>query len=174
MYLCHLKILDARLKDNEFFRVAARLLILSWSSSQSNKITELWPLWISDEALYKKGKWFIKKKHYKYIYWAYNWLGIQRFKAPYALDFPRSEKIWNFTYKNIQYKTKNKIKYEEISYEVIIQVYSGIFRILCNLNIFRTVAYSEPWYIQNICTLKIWGIVRTLSNIYDKMSCKNS
>ena len=62
----------------------------------------------------------------------------------------------------------------------IIQVYSGIFRTLCYLNIFyncgisRTLiyskpeAYSEPRSIQNAGTLKIWGMFRTLSHIYDE------
>ena len=34
--------------------------------------------------------------------------------------------------------------------------YSGILRTLCNPSIFRTLAYSEPWHIQNR------GIFRTL------------
>ena len=29
------------------------------------------------------------------------------------------------------------------------QAYSGIFRIMCNPGVFRTVVYPEPWYIQN-------------------------
>ena len=35
------------------------------------------------------------------------------------------------------------------TYPGIIQAYSGIFRTLCNLGIFRTLVYSKPWHIQN-------------------------
>ena len=71
------------------------------------------------------------------------------------------------------------------------QAYLRIFRTLCSLGIFRTVAYPQPWYIQNqkdiqnpdiFATLvysepryiqqagifEIWGIFRTLSNIYNE------
>ena len=71
------------------------------------------------------------------------------------------------------------------TYPGIIQAYPGIFRTLCypdifklwyiqNPNIFRTPAYSEPWYIwrppyiHNAGIFKIWGIFRYLPRIYDE------
>ena len=60
------------------------------------------------------------------------------------------------------------------AYPGIIQAYSGIFKTLCNPGIFRTVAYSEPPHIQNVGILKLRGIFRTLSNIYDEAFCENS
>ena len=60
------------------------------------------------------------------------------------------------------------------AYPGIIQAYSGIFKTLCNPGIFRTVAYSETPYIQNVGILKLRGIFRTLSNIYDEAFCGNS
>ena len=35
------------------------------------------------------------------------------------------------------------------AFSEIIKGYSGTFRSLCNLGIFRTLVYSEPWHIQN-------------------------
>ena len=82
-------------------------------------------------------------------------------------------------------------------YPGIIQAYSVIFKTLCNPGMFRTLVYPEPWHIQNqkhIQSLgifralvyseppsilnagifKIRGILRNLSNIYDKEFCENS
>ena len=42
-----------------------------------------------------------------------------------------------------------------------------------NPGIFTILVYSEPPYIQNAGILKIRGIFRTLSNIYDKASGEN-
>ena len=78
------------------------------------------------------------------------------------------------------------------AYAGIIQAYPGIFKTLYNPGIFRTVLYSESWYvenqkhiqnpgiftslvyseppyIQNASTFKIGGIFRTLSNMYDEL-----
>ena len=41
-------------------------------------------------------------------------------------------------------------------------------------NIFKTLAYSKPWYIQNSGIFKIQGIFRTSSNIYDEAFYENS
>ena len=83
------------------------------------------------------------------------------------------------------------------AYPGIIQAYSGIFKTLCNPGIFRTVVYPEPWHIQkqkyiqnlgifailvyseppqiqNAGIFKIQGIIRTLSNIYDRAFNENS
>ena len=66
------------------------------------------------------------------------------------------------------------------AYPGIIQAYSGIFRTLCypdifwNCGISRTLTYSEPEAylelrcIQNAGILKIWGMFKTLSHIYDE------
>ena len=66
------------------------------------------------------------------------------------------------------------------TYPGIIQVFSGIFRTLWYPDIFynwgisitltysEPEAYSEPCHIQNAGILKIWGIFRTLSHIYDE------
>ena len=77
------------------------------------------------------------------------------------------------------------------TYPGIIHEYSGIFRTLCYLDIYETVAYPEPWYIQkrkhiqnpgilttlvhseprytqNAGIFKIWGIFRTLPHIYEE------
>ena len=79
----------------------------------------------------------------------------------------------------------------------IIQAYSGIFKTLCNPDIFRTavcpeswdiqnqkhiqnpgiftsLVYLEPPYIQKAGIFKIRGIFRTLPNIYDEAFCENS
>ena len=77
------------------------------------------------------------------------------------------------------------------AYAGIIQVYSGIFRTLCNPCIFRTVVhpepghiqdpsiftslvYSEPRYFQNAGIFRIRDIFRTMSDIYDKALYENS
>ena len=77
------------------------------------------------------------------------------------------------------------------TYPGIIQAYSGIFRTLCypdilktvvcpepwhienqkhiqNPGIFTTMVHSEPRYTQNACIFKIWGIFKTLSQIYNE------
>ena len=77
------------------------------------------------------------------------------------------------------------------TYPGIIQAYSGIFRTICYYNMFKTVAYTEPWriqiqksiqnpgifitllyseprYIRKARIFKIWGIIRTLSHIDDE------
>ena len=41
-------------------------------------------------------------------------------------------------------------------------------------SIFRTLAFSQPWYIQNAGIFKIRGIFRTLPNIYDEAFCENN
>ena len=46
-------------------------------------------------------------------------------------------------------------------YYNFIQLYSGIFRILCNSGIFRTVVYPEPWHIQNQKHIQNHGMFRT-------------
>ena len=66
------------------------------------------------------------------------------------------------------------------AYLGIIQIYTGVFRTLCNPGILRTLVCSEPWHfqnqkhIQNPGILRIRGIFRTLSNIYDGAFCENS
>ena len=52
------------------------------------------------------------------------------------------------------------------AYPGIIQVYSSIFKTLCNPGIFRTVIYPEPWHIQNQNHIQIPGVFRTL--VYSK------
>ena len=65
-------------------------------------------------------------------------------------------------------------------YSRTIQAYSVIFNTLNNSgifktrDIFRTLAYSEPWYIQKPGIFRTRGILGTLSNIYDGVFCKNS
>ena len=44
------------------------------------------------------------------------------------------------------------------------QTYSGIFRTLCNLDIFRTLVYSEPWQLQNQWHIQNLGIFKTLAS----------
>ena len=41
-----------------------------------------------------------------------------------------------------------------------------------NPGIFTTMVYSDPPYIQNAGIFKIWGISRTLRNIYDERFAK--
>ena len=48
-----------------------------------------------------------------------------------------------------------------LTYPGIIQTYSGIFRILCYPNIFKTVVYPEPWHIQYQKHIQNPGIFRT-------------
>ena len=61
-----------------------------------------------------------------------------------------------------------------------ILAYSGIFRILCNPGIFRTVAYPEPeaylepWYTEKPDIFKTRDVFRTLSRSYDVAFCENS
>ena len=65
------------------------------------------------------------------------------------------------------------------TYSGIIQAYSRIFRILYIPGIFRTLAYSDLWYIQNLYIFNTLvylepgynqnpEIFRTVSNIYDR------
>ena len=49
------------------------------------------------------------------------------------------------------------------AYSGILQAYSDIFRTLCNPDIFRTLAYSEPWHIQKSGIFRIRDIFRTLA-----------
>ena len=48
------------------------------------------------------------------------------------------------------------------AYPRIIQVYSGIFRTLCDPGILKTVVYSEPWHIQNQKHIQNPGMFTTL------------
>ena len=48
-------------------------------------------------------------------------------------------------------------------YSGIIQTYSCIFRTMCNRDIFRILAYSEPWHIQNQKHIQNRGIFRILA-----------
>ena len=68
------------------------------------------------------------------------------------------------------------------AYPGITQAYSGIFRTQCNpgifrtgisrtRSIFRTLAYSQPWYIENAGTFKIQDLFRILSNICNDAFC---
>ena len=50
------------------------------------------------------------------------------------------------------------------AYSGIFKNYSGIFRILCNHDIFRTLAYSEPWHIQKPGIFR--ALVYSESNAY--------
>ena len=70
------------------------------------------------------------------------------------------------------------------TYSGIVQAYSGIFTTLYISGIFRTLAYSDPWYIHNsyifstLVYLEPWynqnpKIFRTLPNIYDGAFCEN-
>ena len=49
---------------------------------------------------------------------------------------------------SIRVALKARIRHNQ-AHPRITQAYSGIFKTLCNSGIFRTVAYTEPWYIQN-------------------------
>ena len=80
--------------------------------------------------------------------------------------------------KTIVVQTDFRIFSHNRAYSGIIQTYSDIFRTLCNPVIFRTVfttlVYPEPRYISNSGIFKIWGIFRTMTNIYEEAFCKSS
>ena len=48
------------------------------------------------------------------------------------------------------------------AYPGIIQAYPGIFKTLCNPGIFRTVLYSESWYVENQKHIQNPGIFTSL------------
>ena len=95
------------------------------------------------------------------MYWIYNWLS--------KIQGPRFLQLLKLT-ANLKYYLYKQNQ----TYSGTLQAYSGMFKTLCNHSIFRTVAYSQPWYIQNAGIFKIRGIFRTLSNIHDEVFCENS